>query len=114
MVGGIWGQARCLDDRTFGPVNLYKRGSDGPGRLRCRDKGTDTELRRPGFCSGEPEQAPVGRSRPVLAPRYGDRHDVRYIALSQGERESWATGWVGQVVVAITTAGPDFVRSCMN
>jgi hypothetical protein len=79
-----------------------------------RDMGTDTELRRPGFCYGEPEQAPVGRSRPVLAPRYGDRHDVRYIALSQGERESWATGWVGQVVVAITKAGPDFVRSCMN
>jgi len=32
----------------------------------------------------------------------------------RGERESGATRWVGQVVVAITTAGPDFLRSCMN
>jgi len=43
-----------------------------------------------------------------------DRSGALTLALSQGERESGATGWVGQVVVAITTAGPDLLRSCMN
>jgi len=45
-VGGIWGQTRNLDDRTFWP--------------------------------GGSVQATVGRPRPAGAPRYGDRHDVRY------------------------------------
>jgi len=42
-----------------------------------RDMGTDTELRRPGFLSSGPDQAPVGRSKVAGAPKYGDRHDVR-------------------------------------
>jgi len=42
MVGGIWGQARNLDDRTLAPPDLTKRGSDGPGWLWRPDMGTDT------------------------------------------------------------------------
>jgi len=41
-VGGIWGQTRNLDDRTFDLPDLAKGRSDGPSRLRRRDMGTDT------------------------------------------------------------------------
>jgi len=40
--GGIWGQTRNLGDRTLGLVDLTKRRSDGPSRLRRPDMGTDT------------------------------------------------------------------------
>jgi hypothetical protein len=42
MVAGIWGQTRNLGDRTLGPVDLTKRPSGGPSRLRHRDMGTGT------------------------------------------------------------------------
>ena len=42
------------------------------------DMGTDTEFWRPDSWPSGPEQAPVGLSRPAVASRYGDRHDVRY------------------------------------
>jgi len=42
MVGGIWGQTRNLEDRTFHPVDLSKRWSDGPSQLQRPDMGTDT------------------------------------------------------------------------
>jgi len=42
MVGGIWGQTRNLGDRIFDPADLTRRRSDGPGRLRRPDMGTDT------------------------------------------------------------------------
>ena len=32
MVVGIWGQTRCLGDRTLGPVDLRKRWSGGPSQ----------------------------------------------------------------------------------
>jgi len=43
-----------------------------------RDMGTDTEFGRPDCWAGGPVQARVGRSQPAGAPKYGDRHDVRY------------------------------------
>jgi len=42
------------------------------------DMGTDTKFGRPDFWHGGPDPAPVGRSKAAVAPRYGDRHDVRY------------------------------------
>jgi len=42
-----------------------------------RDMGTDTLFGRPDSWPGGPEQALVGRSRPAVVSRYGDRHDVR-------------------------------------
>jgi len=42
MVAGIWGQTRNLGERTLGPADLSKRRSNGPGRLRRPDMGTDT------------------------------------------------------------------------
>jgi len=42
MVAAIWGQTQGLDDRTFDPVDLAKRRSEGPGRMWRPDKGTDT------------------------------------------------------------------------
>jgi len=38
--------------------------------------GTDTEFGRPDSWPGGPVQAPVGRSKPPAAPRYGDRHGI--------------------------------------
>jgi len=38
----IWGQTRCLGDRTLGPADLTQRRSGGRGRLRHPDMGTDT------------------------------------------------------------------------
>jgi hypothetical protein len=40
--------------------------------------GTDTEFGRPDSWPGGRVQAPVGGSRPPAAPRYEDRHNVRY------------------------------------
>jgi len=54
--GGIWGQTRNLDGRTFDRAGLPKRRLIGRGRLRHPDMGTDT----------------------MSGTRYGDRHDVRY------------------------------------
>jgi len=42
MVGGIWGQARNMGDRTFDPADLTEPRSGGRGRLRRQDMGTDT------------------------------------------------------------------------
>ena len=56
---GIWGQTRNLDDRNqiWGQtLSICDRTIDPAG----------------------PDQAPVGRSQPALAPRDGDRHDVRH------------------------------------
>jgi len=39
---------------------------------------TDTLFRRPNFWPGGPDQASVGRSKLAVAPKYRDRHDVRY------------------------------------
>ena len=43
-----------------------------------RNMGTDTEFGRPDFWPGGPDQASVGRSKLAVAPKYRDRHDVRY------------------------------------
>jgi len=40
--------------------------------------GTDTEFGQPDYCPAGATEAPVGRCKPAVAPRYGDRHDVRY------------------------------------
>jgi len=40
--GGIWGQTRNLDGRTFDRAGLPKRRLIGRGRLRHPDMGTDT------------------------------------------------------------------------
>ena len=60
MVARIWGQTRNLNDRNFGPVDLYKRGSDGPSRRGAQISGqtqnwddrtlgpVDLRKRRPG------------------------------------------------------------------
>jgi len=40
--------------------------------------GTDSMFGRLDFWPSGPDPAPAGWSQPVLAPRYGDRHDVRY------------------------------------
>jgi|GEM_PF-1025318 len=78
----IWGQTRNLGDRTFGPVHLTKRRSGSTARLPRPDMGTDTEFGRPDFCLGGPNQAPVGRSKPAVMPRYGDRHGVTVIRIT--------------------------------
>ena len=112
MEAGTWGQTRNLGDRTLGPVDVSKRRSEDPGRLRCQDMGTDTmsgipirNVQRETFNSqlstgrpkgrmvggrwgqtrnlgdrtidpAGPDQAPVGWSKPALAPRDGDRHAI--------------------------------------
>ena len=38
----IWGQTRCLGERTFDPADLTQRRSGGASRLRSPDMGTDT------------------------------------------------------------------------
>ena len=40
--------------------------------------GTDTQFKQPDFWPAGPYQAPAGRSKAVVARRYGDRHDFRY------------------------------------
>ena len=49
------------------------------------DMGTDTEFApaRPSSWPGGLEEAPVKRSQPAVAPRYGDRHYVRYTGQDQ-------------------------------
>ena len=42
MVAGIWGQTGNLGNRTFGAVDLSKRRSGGPSRLRRPNMGTGT------------------------------------------------------------------------
>jgi len=71
MVGEIWAQTRNLDDRALDPVDRTMRPSDGRGRLRHPDTGTDMELRQPGSWPGGPDPAPVGRSRPAGRPDMG-------------------------------------------
>jgi len=60
-VGGIWGQTRCLGT---GRANRGTGTIFGPG-----DRDFDTS---------EQTQRPVERSNRAAAPRFGDRHDVRY------------------------------------
>jgi len=43
-----------------------------------RDMGTDTESGRPSSWPGGPEQGPGRAAEAGRAPKYGDRHDVRY------------------------------------
>jgi len=40
--------------------------------------GTDSMFERPDSWPSGPDPAPAGWSKPAVAPRYGDRHDVRY------------------------------------
>ena len=42
MLGRIWGQTRNLDDLTLDPLDLSKRRSGGPSRLRRPNMGTGT------------------------------------------------------------------------
>ena len=93
----IWGQARCPVHRS-GTFNVqrstcnFQRGDrkgawwlgygDRHGVLPVGgpNRGTDT-IFGPGvriFDTLELTQRPVGRSNRAVAPRYGDRHDVRY------------------------------------
>jgi len=48
--------------------------------------GTDTEFGRPSSWPGGPEQGPGRAAEAGRAPRYGDRHDVRY---TDQERSTW-------------------------
>jgi len=59
MVGGIWGQTRNLGDRTFHPVDLSKRWSDGPSQLQRPDMGTDT-MSDPNIGTGTMCGIPIG------------------------------------------------------
>jgi len=75
---GIWG------DRTLGPVDLRKRGSDGPSRLGCPDMGTDTQFqtRCPVYRSGTSNvqrstlNFQRGDRRGAAWAGYGDRHGI--------------------------------------
>jgi len=58
--------------------------------------GTDTELRRPGFLSSGPDPAPVGRSKPAAAARYGDRHGI----WTTGRLARWTWQSAGRTVQA--------------
>ena len=44
-MGGIWGQAKSLDDRTLDPVDPTKRRSGGRGRLRPPEYGDWHDVR---------------------------------------------------------------------
>ena len=59
-MGGIWGQTRSFCDRTFDPVDLTKRRSDGPSQVQRPDMGTDTMSGIPDIGTGTMSDMPVG------------------------------------------------------
>jgi len=71
----MWGQTRSLGDRIFGPVDLSKRGSDGPSRLRHPDMGTGTMSDMP---IGNVQLSTFNwvTERAHGAREYGDRHEI--------------------------------------
>ena len=77
MLAGIWGQTRDLDDRTLGPVDPCKRGSDGPSRPGAQIWG---QTRCPIYRSGtfNVQRSTLnfqrGDRKGGWWARYGDRH----------------------------------------
>jgi len=70
MVGGIWGQTRCLGDRSFALWAIPNRRSGGPSRPGRPDMGTDA---MPVYLSGT-----FNVQRPTLNVQEGDRKGARW------------------------------------